>query len=145
VRSPEKFNAKINSPFPRRQSLPGVLGALSLSCNDTVRCLGLQTCQDKQYVSRERIHTTQSKDKLYILLQLHNLQMPTYQLIPHTPAITTIIHLPWGQWSSSFFVDYYNFFNGETRLPSVHILDEIKKCTRQWKDRATILRDNLQS
>lgn len=75
---PKKPKAKTNSPFTPRTapSLPGVFGVLSLSCNDTVGCLGRQTCQDKpamgsvpmQYVSREREYTEQAKDKLYILL-----------------------------------------------------------------------------
>lgn len=82
VRLPKKSNAKTNSPFTPKAaaSLPRVFRVLSLSCNDTVGCLELQTCQDKptmgsvhvQYVSRERIYTEQPKDKLYILLQLHN-------------------------------------------------------------------------
>lgn len=75
---PEKPNAKTNSTFTPKaaSSLPGVFGVLSLSCNDTVGCLGLQTCRDKptmgpvhmQYVSRERVHTMQPKDKPYIYI-----------------------------------------------------------------------------
>lgn len=97
--SPKKPKAKTNSPFTPKTapSLPGVFGVLSLSCNDTVGCLGLQTCQDKptmgsvpmQYVSREREYTEQPKDKLYILLQLHNPQT-SYLLNHPLPKITII-------------------------------------------------------
>lgn len=44
-------------------SLPRVFRVLSLSCNDTVGCLGLQTCQDKPTMGSVRV---QYQGKEYI-------------------------------------------------------------------------------
>lgn len=105
--SPKKPKAKTNSPFIPKTALflPGVFGVLSLSCNGTVGCLGLQTCQDKptmgsvlmQYVSREREYTEQPKDKLYILLQLHKPPnvLPTQ---PPTPQNNNYLLLSCSSW-----------------------------------------------